>query len=222
MNNADLIVSYGRKIAKRRNNGQWQAEIKIAKRASTRLEYVLMKLAPTIYLFALILVGQIFVACNGSGNQNDDSANSISSRTANSQILGENANSIKDNVEELELIIKLPAHPEEVIWREDKTNVQSSASTPSGKKLTAVLKFTAEDADKIAAQSETYRPAKPAQIDTESWFPAELIAQSELSGDETLKGDAYAANDFLQPPFSDGKLTRLENSNYFILELLAE
>lgn len=181
-----------------------------------------MKLAPTIYLFALIFVGQIFVACTTNDNQNGDSANSVSNQTANSQISGENANSIKDNVEELELTIKLPAHPEEVLWREDKTNVQNNASVSTGKKLTAVLKFTAEDAGRIVAQSETYRPATPAQIDTESWFPAELIAQSELSGDETIKGNAYAANDFLQPPYSDGKLTRLENSNYFVLELLAE
>ncbi|HEX8638579.1 MAG TPA: hypothetical protein VF692_10990, partial [Pyrinomonadaceae bacterium] len=102
-----------------------------------------------------------------------------------------------------------------------KTNTQDNAAPPTGKKMTAVLKFTAEDAARIVAQAETYRPATPAQIETESWFPAELIAQSELSGDETLKGNAYAANDFLQPPYSDGKLTRLENSSYFILELFA-
>jgi len=194
---------------------------KIAKRIEIRLEYVLMKLAPTIFLFASIFVGQIFVACRASENQNGGSQNSDSNNSVNSQILGENANSIKDNVEELELTIKLPAHPEEALWREDKMNVQGDAPAQDGKKLTAVLKFTAEDAARIVAQTETYRPATPAQVETESWFPAELIAQSELSGDETLKGNAYAANDFMQPPFADGKLTRLENSNYFILELFA-
>jgi hypothetical protein len=181
-----------------------------------------MKIATTILLFAFIVAGQIFVACTANENQNGEAQNLNSNQTANSQTLNENPNSIKDNVEELELTIKLPAHPEEVLWREDKTNTQNNAQATNGKKLTAVLKFTAEDAGKIVAQSETYRPATPAQIDTESWFPAELIAQSELSGDETLKGSAYAANDFLQPPFTDGKLTRLENSNYFILELLGE
>ncbi len=58
-----------------------------------------------------------------------------------------------------------------------------------------------------------------------SW-PARLMAaggaQSELSGDETLKGNSYAANDFLQSPYEAGKLTRLEDSNYFILELSAK
>lgn len=193
---------------------------KIAKRIITRLEYVLMKLAPTIFLFALIFVGQIFIACRTDENQNGNLKNS--NQTANSQITSENANFVKDNVEELELTIKLPIHPEEALWREDKTEVQSNSAARIGKKLTAVLKFTAEDAAKIVAQSETYRPATPAQIETESWFPAELIAQSELSGNETLKGNSYAANDFLQPPFSNGKLTRLDDSNYFILELLAE
>ena len=180
-----------------------------------------MKLASTIFIFVFIFVGQIFVACTTSDNQNGEAQNSQSNQTANSQISGESANSAKDNVEELELTIKLPAHPEEVLWREDKTDVQGNGSTQTGKKLTAVLKFTAEDAARIVAQAETYRPAMPAQIETESWFSAELIAQSELSGDETLKGNSYAANDFFQPPYADGKLTRLENSNYFILELVA-
>lgn len=180
-----------------------------------------MKLAPTIFLFAFVFVGQILVACTTSDNQNGDAQNPQSNQTVNSQSSGESVNPVKDNVEELELTIKLPAHPGEVLWREDKTDAPNDASAAAGKKLTAVLKFAAEDAAKIVAQSETYRPATPAQIETESWFPAELIAQSELSGDETLKGNAYAANDFLQPPYADGKLTRLENSNYFVLELLA-
>jgi hypothetical protein len=180
-----------------------------------------MKLAPTIFLFAFIFVGQIFVACNAGGNQHDAAQGSESNQIVNSQPSNENVNSVKDTVEELELTIKLPAHPEEVLWREDKIAAQSgaAANAKAGKKMTAILKFTAEDAAKIVAQAETYQPPTRAQIETEIWFPAELKAQSELSGDETLKGNSYAANDFLQPPYDAGKLTRLEDSNYFILEL---
>ncbi len=186
---------------------------KIANDGKTRLEYVLMKLSPTIFILALISVGQFFVACNAGENQYDAAQSSSANQSVNARASSENVNSVRDTVEELELTIKLPAHPEEVLWREDKSDAQTS------KKMTAILKFTAEDAAKIVSQAETYQPPTPAQIETEIWFPAELKAQSELSGDETLKGNSYAANDFLQPPYEAGKLTRLEDSNYFILEL---
>lgn len=194
---------------------------KIANGGATRLEYVLMKLAPTIFLFASVFVGQILVACNAGENQYDASQSSSANQSVNAQVSVENANSVKDTVEELELTVKLPAHPEEVLWREDKTAAQSNVATntQTDRKMTAILKFTAEDAAKIVAQAETYQPPTPAQIETETWFPAELKAQSELSGDETLKGNSYAANDFFQPPYETGKLTRLADSNYFILEL---
>ncbi len=78
--------------------------------------------------------------------------------------------------------------------------------------------FNAEDAGQIVSQAEKYQPAAAAQIDAENWFPAELIAQSQLSGDETLKGTSYAAGDFLQPPFNTGRITRIDNTDYFVLE----
>lgn len=183
-----------------------------------------MKIAPTIFLFACVFVSQILVACNAGENQYDAGQISNANQNINAQVSKENANSVKDNVEELELTIKLPTHPEEVLWREDKPDASNGAAANAqpGKKMTAILKFSAEDAAKIVAQAETYQPPTPAQIETETWFPAELKAQSELSGDETLKGNSYAANDFLQPPYETGKLTRLEDSNYFILELSAK
>jgi hypothetical protein len=36
-----------------------------------------------------------------------------------------------------------------------------------------------------------------------------------------LKGAAYAANDFLQSPYNNGKLTRINDTNYFVLELFS-
>lgn len=81
------------------------------------------------------------------------------------------------------------------------------------------MKFKTGDADKIAAQAEKISPPQPAQIETETWYPEELTAQSQLSGDESLKGTTFAANDFLQPPYVNGKLTRVENTDYFVLEL---
>ncbi len=73
----------------------------------------------------------------------------------------------------------------------------------------------------VERQAGTYKPAAEADIDAETWFPAELIAQSQLSGDESLKGTAFAADDFLHEPYNQGKITRINDTNYFVLELTA-
>lgn len=137
-------------------------------------------------------------------------------RTESSQTNQSNdAQAIKDDVEELGKIVKLPLEPEEATYREE------NQSAPNEKKLTAVLKFSAADAAQIAVQAEKYKPAAAAEIEAEDWFPAELVAQSQLSGDETLKGFEFAANDFFQPPYENGKLTRVGETDFFVLELTA-
>jgi hypothetical protein len=179
-----------------------------------------MQLAPQIFITLIISV--FFAACS-SGEGNFANSNSVNSN-ANSANSNTNA-AVKDDTDELEMTIKLPFHPEEAVWREEnqgRGNNNSVPPAPSDKKLVAVLRFLKEDANKIVAQAGSYKSPAPEIINTESWFPAELIAQSQTSGDETLKGLSYAANDFLQPPYSDGKITRIEGTDYFVLELFAK
>ncbi|MDQ3042529.1 MAG: hypothetical protein M3R11_09180, partial [Acidobacteriota bacterium] len=73
----------------------------------------------------------------------------------------------------------------------------------------------------IVASAERYKTPAPADIDAEDWFPPELVAKSQESGDASLKGIGYAANDFLQPPYSNGRLTRINDTDYFVLELFS-
>ncbi len=89
------------------------------------------------------------------------------------------------------------------------------------KKLTAVVKFSSEASDNIVRQAESVKPLVAIEIDAETWFPAELVAQSQLSGDESLKGTSFAADNFLQPPYNQGKITRVNETDYFVLELTA-
>ena len=169
-----------------------------------------MKCLPTNLICGFFLSIFLLGAC--VNNETDKNANLPKNKTAN--YANENKIPPNDNVEELERIVKLPFHPEEATWRETDLN------TPEGeKKLTAVLKFLSEDANKIVQQAEKYKPATAVDIDAEDWFPAELIAQSQLSGDENLKGKSYAANDFLETPYTNGKITRIDDTDYFVLEL---
>ncbi|HQU85602.1 MAG TPA: hypothetical protein PKY59_20880 [Pyrinomonadaceae bacterium] len=124
--------------------------------------------------------------------------------------------SAKDDIEELETIIKIPFHPEEALWREENLGNQNA------KKMTVVLKFLPEESAKIVAEAEPKKAVTQTILPVETWFPAELVASSQLSGDDTLKGNVYSAEQFFQPPYSDGRLIRMENSSYFILELFSK
>lgn len=126
-----------------------------------------------------------------------------------------NAVVVKDDIEELGKTIRLPFAPEEATWREEHTNESN------GEKLTAVIRFSTENSNAVSRAMRN-KPATAADIDAETWFPAELIAQSQLSGDESLKGVSVAADDFLQTPYNQGKITRIEDTNYFVLELSGE
>lgn len=159
-----------------------------------------------------ILVSLFSTACDNRDSVNEN--NRSSSRNSN-QIEtadGENANPAKDDVDELGKIIKLPLLPEEVNYWEE-------TSTERNREIVAVLKFSPENAAQLVSHIEKIKPPFDSQIDADSRFPAELVAQSQLSGDETLKGKSYAADDFLQPPYKSGKITRIENTDYFVVEL---
>ncbi len=158
-------------------------------------------------IFGVFCLGAFFLtaACstNESVNQNK---NSPANQTNAAQ-----QQATKDDVEELGKIIRLNIAPEEATYRVEAND----------KKITAVLKFSTSDAAQIVASAQKYKPAAQTEIETEDWFPAELVAQSQLSGDENLRGAMFAADDFFQPPFTSGKLTRVGDTDYFILELAA-
>lgn len=157
---------------------------------------------PRLFLgfFASIL---LLSACGTSNvNSNNTAKNSKPSNT--------NAETTKDDVEDFAKIVKLPFQPEEVSWRES-----------ADKKIIAVLKFSATEAQNLVATIEKHKPAVNAEINAENWFPPELVAQSQQSGDTTLKGKEYTANDFFLVPYTKGKITRIDSTNYFILELSA-
>jgi hypothetical protein len=181
------------------------------------MKFTLLNL--TAILTFIILFSAACSNDNQSGNVNNLSA-------VNSNQIGDarvkNANAAKDDVDELGKIIKLPLMPEEATYWEENVNKsdndnQNSAS--NGKKFIVVLKYSPENAAQLVSQIEKIKLPVDAEVDAESQFPAELVAQSQLSGDETLKGKSFAADDFFQTPYNNGKITRIENTDYFVLEL---
>ncbi|HTK37868.1 MAG TPA: hypothetical protein VL325_05200 [Pyrinomonadaceae bacterium] len=163
-----------------------------------------MNQVKTAVILALFLAVLISAGCGppSSSNAVNSAANESSKNT-------ETANS---DIEGLRQTIAMPFEPEDAVWR----------GGADEKKLIAVLRFSTADADKITEEAKKIKPPTAAKIGSELWFPAELIAQADNSGDDTLNGTTYAANAFFQPPFTDGKLTRIEGADYFVLELTAQ
>ena len=165
-----------------------------------------MTLVKTVVILALFFCTALLPACRGSGNKSANSKASAANQA------NENANTTKTNVEELGVIVNVQYEAEDVVWKEDTAH----------KKVIAVLRFSPADSAKLVAEAEKVRPAELANISSETWFPAELIAQSEMSGDDDLKGQSYAANQFFQEPYTNGRIVRIENTDYFVLELSAK
>lgn len=158
-------------------------------------------------ILALFLLTLSFAACGGRVEKSNSKEASNVQTNSN-----ENPNAPKTNVEELGVLVNVPYEAEDIVWKE----------TASHKKLIAVLRFSTINCDKLVADAVKYRQPETVTIDNETWFPDDLIAYGDMSGDDTLKGTSYAANAFLQDPFTEGRVVRIEGTNYFVLEATAK
>jgi hypothetical protein len=174
-----------------------------------------------VNLTAFLILAILFLSACSNGNPTNQASDlSVTNSNQNNAANGDNANPAKDDIDELGKIIKLPLLPDEAnYWEENVPESGVNEKSPANKKIVAVLKLSPENAAQLVGNIEKIKPPTDSDIDAESRFPAELIAQSQLSGDETLKGKSYAADDFLQAPYKTGKITRIENTDYFVLEL---
>ena len=164
-------------------------------------------MSKTAIILALFLSIQMLGACSG-GSSNANSANTAAAPANKPDPVAEG---VKDNAEELGGLVKLPFEPEEVTWKE--------IASGDSRKLLAVIRFTPEDSKKVIERASKIKPGVSVSIPSERWFPAELVSQSEMSGDDQISATAYPADEFYQAPYSEGRLSRFQESDFFILEL---
>ncbi len=152
-------------------------------------------------LTPLILIA-IFTNCSSTGSNAGGNSSTTNASTA--------VNSApQDNAEELAMLVKLPFEPEEVAWKEN----------PEKKQLIAVIRFSAENAGKFSAEIEKMGQPVTEDLPVENWYPAELVAQGELTGESIVRGTTFPAESLLNPPYTKGKITRVDNTDYFILQM---
>ncbi|MDM7923935.1 MAG: hypothetical protein QUS14_16695 [Pyrinomonadaceae bacterium] len=167
-----------------------------------------MPLKNFLAILSLFLTLQLATSCSGTaGNTNTAIANGDANENSNA------ARSVNDKPEELGMLITLPFEPTEAIWRE-YPNSENAAE----RKLKAVMRFEPADANKLAEESAKAKPPVNTELESDEWFPEELIAQSDMNEGSKLRGQEFAADAMLLPPFTRGRLVRIENTDYFILE----
>lgn len=158
----------------------------------------------------LFILANIFFSfgCGSEQTSNQNSQNSVAKNPQESSQI-----KASDSIENLLELVRLPVIPEEVVWRED--------TSISPKKLVAVLKFEPEELSNFTAIVEKNKLSDSIEVGVESWFPQELTAQSQLSGEGLIKGTPYAANEFYNIPYGSGRITRIQGTDFFVLELTA-
>ncbi|HBR56102.1 MAG TPA: hypothetical protein DEA22_01305, partial [Blastocatellia bacterium] len=171
----------------------------IANSAATRLQSIHIDMR--CLLFSALLVSGLAGACAnyGSSSQNAQTPSvPVAERQADNP-----AKVANDSTEELAELITLPFEPVEVEWREQSA-AAGGTSASAARKITAVIRFSSEHAKRIAADAAKLGTASTSNIETEEWYPEELIAHSEMNGDSGLAATIYPANGFYRPPFSGG------------------
>ena len=142
----------------------------------------------------------------------DDGQSNAANGTAAVNLQASNSDAPKSNVEELSMLVHVPYEAEDIVWKQD----------PITRNIVAVFRFSQEDASKLVAEAGRAGSGKAVSVPVEAWYPDELVAQGEMSGDSTLKGTTFPANMFFQEPYNMGRITRVEGVDYFILEISAK
>ena len=154
---------------------------------------------------ALIISALIFTSCSAptgdSSSANENQGNRVASvpRKAN------------DKPEELGMLINFTLEPEDILWQQNE----------SSKKVVAVFRLAEEDTKKLAESLAAKSPGAARSVAVEDWFPPELVAGGETTGGSSVDGTAYPADEFFQAPFTQGTITRINDTDFFVLELTA-
>jgi hypothetical protein len=128
---------------------------------------------------------------------------------------------MSQDVAALEKLINLQKKPSSVLFRREQRSTQpNSVPGPTDSSLTAVLRYSPEEADALCAEAATAAPEE-LQLPAAEWFPPELkaLATPAANGRNVLRVKRYPAGSFTRAPYSNGVLMRVDDSPYFVLSM---
>ena len=158
-----------------------------------------------VFLFGSLLLAACSSGPSGGSNQNAGNANN----TASNRPVSQTGN---DDIEDLRSQIQIPFEPEEVTWR-----VVPAGN--NGKRLIAIIRLAPESFKAFSSRLTASGAGRPVQVAVETWFPAELLAMSETTGELNVPATSFPAGEFFQPPFNSGSVSVIPDTEYVIVEL---
>jgi hypothetical protein len=167
-----------------------------------------MSIFKSVVILALFLAQLSMFGCGGNADSSNTSETSSSRNNTNAVT----ANKANDKAEELGMLINFSLEPEDLAWKADDKK----------KSIVAVMRLAPEDVKKLADGLAAKSPGTPREISTEEWFPAELIAQGESGGGSSVAGTSFPAAEFYQPPYNEGTVTRINGTDFFVIELFSK
>lgn len=161
----------------------------------------LKRSAPASLLFLLLLLASCTAPAGNSSSANADQGNRVAA-------IPKKAN---DKPEELGMLINFTLEPQDIVWQQSE----------SPKKVVAVFRLVGDETERFADQLKSKSPGAAKSVTVEDWFPAELVAGGETTGGSSVDGTAYPADEFFQTPYMQGTITRINDTDFFVLELSA-
>ena len=165
-----------------------------------------MRFRKVTAILTTILTFSLLSGCGGDAGNPTINANAAGNAAAAT------TSKANTNAEELGLLINFAWETEDLAWKRDDTK----------KTLIAAFRLSPEDARKLSEQLNSKGQGAPKEVAVEEWFPAELVAQGETGGSSTVPTLAFPANDLYQPPFTQGTISRVDGTDYFVIELNAQ
>lgn len=168
-------------------------------------------------LYKSLLIGIIIIQMTACALLNGQAVNNqnMNQSTAKAET--------KTDIEALAKTINLPVRPQEAKWQSKTmgTNATPSVPGPSDYVLTAVLKYSDSDVQELIKKLNAVPTDKKlANAEVEEWFPEEVKkAAKTVEGKEKIEGANYAPDAFLRSPYSNGKVLRVGETNYFIVKV---
>lgn len=164
----------------------------------------MLYLKPSV-LLPLILISGLIAGCGTDAGDRSGNANLGQSSVA------ANTNKANSNAEELGMLINFAWETEDLAWKKDDAK----------KTIVAAFRLSPEDAQKLSEKLTADSQGAPKEVAVEDWFPAELIAQGESTGNAAVPATAFPAKEIYQAPYDQGTISRVDGTDYFVIELNA-
>ena len=124
------------------------------------------------------------------------------------------------SVDELKLLINLPASPKEV-WFEDVPRGQPGGLGPTDHVLVAVLRLEVAETDRLTKAAASRPGSRISSTANRPWLPPPVRAAIQPYDDHsvTVRGEKFDGAPFVKAPFSAGYFVVVEGGEYVIVSL---